>query len=281
MRHRIIITMLVLTGLISALGPARAIASPPDALSSASYGRSSIWLERDPADRAKRRLVFQDAGTPGRVLAITVPERNRHVVSAWAENVALGLDGNGRLAVVLQGRRGLYWSPVARPRLRRVPGTTGDDVFPSIFRGRLAFTHAAGKRTSLRSGTLTTRTQRTLATANEDDNAFIMDTRIGAAGAVAYVIGGDGAEAAFYHARLARPGRATLNVWPGDSHNDGITLQTDRSGRKLTVAADGRALRYALPSGRRLDYARQSPSWAKWSPPPLRSNPPSFPHNRT
>ena len=168
------------------------------------------------------------------------------------ENVALGLDANGRLTVVLQSRRGLYWSSVARPRLRRVPGTSGEDVFPSLFRGRLAFTHAAGERTSLRSGTLTAGAVRTLATADEDDNAFIMDTRIGSGGAVAYVIGGDGAEAAFYHARLARPGRTTLNVWPGDSHNDGITLETDRSGRKLTVAAMGRALHYALPSGRRL-----------------------------
>jgi hypothetical protein len=254
MRHRTTIGILVLTGLASALGPARALAAPPDnAISSASYGRSSVWLERDPAGRTKRRLVFQDADAPERVLAITVPKRNRHMISMWAENVALGLDGSGRLAVVLQSRRGLYWSPVARPRLRRVPGTTGDDVFPSIFRGRLAFTHAAGKRTSVRRGTLTTSAQRTLATANDDDNAFIMDTRIGAAGAVAYVIGGDGAEAAFYHARLARPDRATLNVWPGDSHNDGITLETDRSGRKLTVAANGRALHYALPSGRRLD----------------------------
>jgi hypothetical protein len=70
---------------------------------------------------------------------------------------------------------------------------------------------------------------------------------------VAFVIGGDGAEAAFYHARLARPGHATLSVWPGDSHNDGITLNTDRSGRKLTVAANGRVLHYAMRSGRRLD----------------------------
>jgi hypothetical protein len=65
---------------------------------------------------------------------------------------------------------------------------------------------------------------------------------LGSGGAVAFVIGGDGAEAAFYHARLARPGRATLSVWPGDSHNDGITLNTDRSGRRLTVAANGRVL---------------------------------------
>jgi hypothetical protein len=254
MRHRSTLGILILTGLASALGPDRALAAPPgDAISSASYGRSSVWLERDPADRAKRRLVFEDAGEPARVLAITVPERNRHMVSAWAENVALGLDASGRLAVVLQSRRGLYWSPVARPRLRRVPGTTGDDVFPSLFRGRLAFNHAAGKRTSVRSGTLTAGARRTLATAHDADNAFIMDTRIGSGGAVAYVIGGDGAEAALFHARLARPGRTPLNVWPGDSHNDGITLTIDRSGRRLTVAAMGRVRRYALPSGRRLD----------------------------
>jgi hypothetical protein len=254
MRHHTTLGILLLTGVAFGLGPARALAAPPDdAISSASYGRSSIWLERDPADRTKRRLVFEDAATPARVLAITVPDRNRHLASTWAENVALGLDGNGRLAVVLQSRRGLYWSPVARPRLRRVPGSTGDDVFPSVFRGRLAVNHVAGKRTSLRSGTLTAGARRTLATANDDDNAFIMDTRIGSGGAVAYVIGGDGAEAAVYHARLARPGRATLDVWPGDSHNDGITLETDRSGRRLTVAAMGRVLHYALPSGRRLD----------------------------
>jgi hypothetical protein len=254
MRNRTTIGILVLTGLASALGPARALAAPPDdAISSAFYGRSSIWLERDPADRTKRRVVFQDAGAPARVLGVTPPERNRHLLSAWAENVALGLDASGRLAVVLQSRRGLYWTPVVRPRLRRVPGTTGDDVFPSVFRGGLAFNHAAGKRTRVRNGTLAAGARRTLATANADDNEFIMDTRIGSGGAVAYVIGGDGAEAAFYHAGLARPGRATLNVWPGDSHNDGITLETDRSGRRLTVAAMGRVLHYALPSGRRLD----------------------------
>src|SRR3954453_16642607 len=157
MWHRITIGILALTALAAALGPGRALAAPPeDAISSASYGRSSIWLEHDPADRTKRRLVLQDAGAAARVLDITVPKRNRHMVSTWAENVALGLDANGRLAVVLQSRRGLYWSPVADPRLRHVPGTTADDVFPSVFRGRLAFNHAAGKRTSLRSGTLTT-----------------------------------------------------------------------------------------------------------------------------
>ncbi len=253
MRHRSTIGILVLVGLASALDPGRALAAPPDdAISSQSYGRSWIWLERDPADRAKRRLVFEDAGAPPQVLDVKLPERNRRMRSPWGENVALGLDANGRLTVVLQSRRGLYWSSVARPRLRRVPGTSGEDVFPSLFRGRLAFTHAAGERTILRSGTLTAGARRTLATADEDDNAFIMDTRIGSGGAVAYVIGGDGAEAAFYHARLARPGRTTLNVWPGDSHNDGITLETDRSGRKLTVAAMGRVLHYALPSGRRL-----------------------------
>ena len=254
MRHRSAIGILVLTGLASGLGPGRAFAAPPaDAISSASYGRSSVWLERDPADRAKRRLLFQPAGEPARVLPLKVPERNRHFVSAWAENVALGLDRSGRLAVVLQSRRGLRWSRVARPRLHRVPGTNGDDVFPSLFRGRLAFTHAAGKRTRLRSGTLTAGPAHTLATASEDDNASIMDTRIGSGGAVAYVIGGDGAESAFYHAHLARPGRRTLNVWPGDSHNDGITLETNRSGRKLTVTAMDRVLHYALPSGRPLD----------------------------
>jgi len=253
MRHRSTIGILVLIGLASALDPGRALAAPPDdAISSQSYGRSWIWLERDPADRAKRRLVFEDAGAPAQVLAVKVPERNRHLHSPWGENVALGLDANGRLTVVLQSRRGLYWSSVARPQLRRVPRTSGEDVFPSLFRGRIAFTDAAGERTILRSGTLTAGAGRTLATAEEDDNAFIMDTRIGSGGAVAYVIGGDGAEEALYHARLARPGRKTLNIWPGDGHNGGITLETDRSGRKLTVAAMGRALRYALPSGRRL-----------------------------
>jgi hypothetical protein len=253
MRHRSTIGIFVLIGLASALGPGRALAAPPeDAISSQSYGRSWIWLERDPADRANRRLLFQDDSGPARVLAVKVPERNRHLRSSWGENIALGLDAGGRLTVVLQSRRGLYWSSVARPRLRHVPGTSGRDVFPSLFRGRVAFTHAARERTSLRSGTLTAGAARTLATAAENDNAFIMDTRIGSGGAVAYVIGEDGAEAALYHARLARPGRTTLNLWPGDSHNDGITLETDRSGRKLTVAAKGRVLHYALPSGRRL-----------------------------
>jgi hypothetical protein len=256
MRHRGTIGILALIGLASALDPGRALAAPPDdAISSQSYGRSWIWIERDPADRTKRRLVFEDAGAPARVLAVRVPERNRRIRSRWGENVALGLDANGRLAFVLQSRRGLYWSSVARPRLRRVPRTSGEDVFPSLFRGRLAFTHSAGGRTSLRSGTLTAGAGRTLATADESDNAFIMDTRIGAGGAVAYVIGGDGAEEAIYHARLARPGRTTVNVWPGDSHNGGITLETDRSGRKLTVKAMGRVLHYALPSGRRLSRA--------------------------
>jgi hypothetical protein len=252
MRHRITIGILVLTGLASALRPGPALADPPDdAISSAYYGHSSVWLQRDPADHTKRQLVVEDGTT--RVLAVTVPARNRHFDSRWGENVALGLDASGRLAFVLQSRRGLYWSPVDHPRLRRVPGTTGDDAFPSLFRGRLAFTHVAGKRTSLRSGTLTAGSARTLATADEDDNEFIMDTRIGSGGAVAYVIGGDGAESVLFRARLARPGRTTLKVWPGDSHNDGIALETNRSGRTLTVAAMGRVLHYALPSGRRLD----------------------------
>jgi hypothetical protein len=252
MRHRNAIGILVLIGLASTPGRALA-AAPDDAISSASYGGGSVWLQRDPADGAKRQLVFEDAGVPARVLAVRVPARNRHFHSPWAENVALGLDGSGRLTVVLQSRRGLYSTPVSHPRLRRVPGTTGDDAFPSLFRGRLAFTRVDGKRTSLRSGTLTAGSARTLATADDDDNEFIMDTRIGSGGAVAFVIGSDGAESVLYHARLARPGRTTFTVWPGDSHNDGITLETSRGGRRLTVAAMGRVLHYALPSGRRLD----------------------------
>ena len=80
MRHRSTIGILVLVGLASALDPGRALAAPPDdAISSQSYGRSWIWLERDPADRAKRRLVFEDAGAPPQVLDVKLPERNRRM----------------------------------------------------------------------------------------------------------------------------------------------------------------------------------------------------------
>jgi hypothetical protein len=64
------------------------------------------------------------------------------------------------------------------------------------------------------------------------------------------VTGADGAEAALYHARLARP---ALNVCPRDSHNDEITLKTNRSGRTLTVATNGRVPHDTMPSGHRLN----------------------------
>jgi hypothetical protein len=237
--------------------PRTAHAAPDDAIASAAYGHSEAWLQHKADDRHRRELVFQAAPeTPARVLSVTVPPRDTSISSEWGENLALGRDRTGALTVVMQSRRGLYWTHVtSEPRLHRVPRTTKDDVFPSLFRGRVASSHAVGLRSSVRLGSLTGGLARQLWTNGSDDNLGARDTAIGAGNAVAFVTVSDGAEEGLFDARLVRPGRrGVLDLWPGDRHNGGVSLDVSRDGRRLTVAASSQVIRYALPTGRKLAH---------------------------
>ncbi len=107
------------------------------AIAIAHYGAAEIWLER-VAGRV--RLVFK-AGrrVAARVVPISIPARSRSIAANRREHLALGLDARGRLTAVLQGARGLLWTPLStRPVLHAIRGTDGRDTFPSLFRGALA-----------------------------------------------------------------------------------------------------------------------------------------------
>lgn len=248
-------------GLACATQPATAVAAAAaadeDVIATASYGKAEIWLRRKPDDRHRRELVFRS--TPGatpRVLRVTVPPRDRKSTSDWSENLALGLDRRRKLTVVMQSRHGLYWTHVAgKPRLRRVPRTNRNHVYPSIFRGRIAAGQIAGSRSRVRLGSLTHGLAHTVWRNRSDRNLAARDTAIGAGDAVAFVAVADGAEEALFDARLVRPGRGgIIDVWPADRHNGGVSLKVSGNGRRLTVAAhrSPTVVRYALPSGRRL-----------------------------
>jgi hypothetical protein len=205
-RRGVIATVLAVVAVgLSQSGAAHA--APDDAITSAAYGKAEIWLQHKADDRHRRELVFKASpDAPARVLSVTVPPRDTSSSSEWGENLALGRDQTGKLTVVMQSRRGLYWTHVtSEPRLHRVPRTTKDDVFPSLFRGRVASSHAAGMRSSVRLGSLTGGLTRQLWTNGSDDNLGARDTAIGAGNAVAFVTVADGAEEGLFDARLVRP----------------------------------------------------------------------------
>lgn len=231
-------------------------ASGDAAIASATYGHAEVWLQRKPGDRRERELVYKPTGDAApRVLDIAVPAHNRKLPSDWSERLALGLDARGKLTVVVTARRGLYRARVkngATPR--RIPHTSLHDSYPSLFKGRIAFVHQPGTRSSVRVGELTSGPRRVAWTNHEDRQSAAIDTVIGKGGAVAFVTVADGAEEGLYDARLAVPGRAVRDLWPGDRHNGGISLEVTPDGRRLTVAvsAGHRILNYRLPDGRRL-----------------------------
>jgi hypothetical protein len=106
---------------ISRQAPPAAIAAQQDALGRAAYGTAEIWWQRKPSDRKRRELVFRarpDAAA--RVLDIPASAARRE----WDyHELALGLDGRGRLVVVLASRHGLRWTRVTgRVRQPPVPG---------------------------------------------------------------------------------------------------------------------------------------------------------------
>ena len=248
------VSAVALTGAAVLLAPAAAAASvPDDALAVASYGRAQVWLQREASDRTRRELVYQpSAGVAPRTLDVTVPRRDMTVSSQWGEQLALGRDRAGRLTVVVTSRRGLYRTRVAAARtLRRVPGTTRRDSYPSVFRGRLAYVHQRGTRSRVMTGSLTDGASRTAWTNAADTASAAAQTAIGANGAVAFVVVADGAEVGLFDAKLARPDGRVLDVYPGDRHAGELSLSVSSHGRRLRVSGPS-TWRYALPSGRRL-----------------------------
>jgi hypothetical protein len=241
---------------------AQASAAPGDAIASAGYGKAEIWLQRKPSDHTQRELVFKASSDAApRVLSVTVPQRNTHFVSAWAENLGLGLDASGTLTVVLQSKRGLYFTHViGTPHLHHVPGTTKDDTFPSIFRGRLAYGRQIGEtRSVVRLGSLTGARVRTV-WHNTDGEWAAQDTAIGAGNTIALVTVRDGAGNGGYQAQIVRPGgtaKRLLNLGLGDTHDGGLAITgVSPSGRRLTINRqfDGAStdIAFALPSGRKI-----------------------------
>jgi hypothetical protein len=249
--------------LLAALAfPAAAAADPPsDAIATARYGDAQVWLQRTSPTSKTRELVFQaSASATPRTLAVTVPP-HAHFQSPWAENLALGLDRPGRLTVVMQTNRGLYWTHVAgTPRLHHVPSTTKDDTFPSLFRGALAFGRRHGFKSELRVGSLATGRVHTVWTSRPDNEWAAEDTAIGAHGAIAFVTVRDGAGNGGYQLRLIRAGgrlSTLLNVGLGDTHTGGISITgMSTNGRRVTAERDFDSssvdVTYALPSGKKL-----------------------------
>jgi hypothetical protein len=246
-----------------ALAPAvHAAAAPDNAIASAAYGNAEIWLQRKPSDRGQRELVFkQTPNAEPRVLDVTVPPRNKRMISRWGENLALGLDGRGKLTTVLQSKRGLYRTRVTgTPHMHRIPATTKDDTFPSLFRGQVAYGRRIGENRSIvRLSTLRGARARTVWTNRSRPQYAAEQTAVGAGKAVAIVTVREGAGAGGYQALLARPARPTKRLQTlglGDTHRGGLSVEVNRNGRRLTVTRNlddsTTTITYALPSGREL-----------------------------
>jgi hypothetical protein len=263
---------------VAAIAPTpRAVAAPDSAIASAVYGEAEIWLQRKPSDRTQRELVFQQVpSAEPRVLDVKVPPRNKRMISWWGENLALGLDGAGKLTAVLQSDRGLYWTHVTgTPRMRRVPATTRKDTFPSLFRGRVAYGRFAGENRSIvRLGALRRSRARTVWTNRSSTKWVAQQTAIGAGNTVAIVTLRDGAGNGARRVLLARSGRPTKRLQSlglGHFSEGGLWIETSRNGRRLTVTRTlddaTTAITYALPSGRRLRHRRRAPThWEAFRP---------------
>ena len=241
---------------------AQASAAPDDAIASAIYGKAEIWLQHKPSDHKQRELVFKASRDAApRVLNVTVPQRNTHFVSRWAENLGLGLDATGKLTVVVQSNRGLYFTHVTgTPQLHHVSGTTKDDTFPSIFRGRLAYGRQIGENQStVRLGSLTSARARTV-WPNTDGEWAAQDTAIGTGDTVALVTVRDGAGNGGYQARIVHSDGTTkrlLNLGLGDTHDGGLAITSvSPSGRRLTINRQfdntSTDIAFALPSGHKI-----------------------------
>lgn len=234
-----------------------------DVLATASYGEAQVSLRRVPDDRTRRELVFARTATATpRVLDVRVPPRNERFASHFAENVALGLDGGGRLTVVLQSRGGLRWTHVTRPRLHRVPGTTRNDTFPSLFRGSIAYARVVGDLGSVvRVGALdSARSRAVWSNLRDEARTWVaLETAIGRKGAVGIVTAREGAGNGAFRALLGSPGRKAKRLESlalGHTHEGGLSVETTTDGRRLIVSRtlDGatKRSRFALPSGRPL-----------------------------
>lgn len=262
---RRVASLLGLTTAIAALagvaGQARADRgnAPDDALAWASYSKAEVWLEHSATDRKQRELVFEASpDVEPRVLGVNVPPG----VSSEREDVALGRDAGGALTVVVQSQLGLYWTHVNGPRLHRVPGTSGRDGLPSIFRGQLAYEHWRHDEGSVvRLGSLIDGRTRTLwSNLSDPQHTRTADqTAVGAGNTVAIVTRRNDAGASAYRALLTRLGHKTrqlMNLGLDDTHSGSLWIQTSPSGRRLMLRRDvdrtTTTIRYALPGGSKL-----------------------------
>lgn len=237
--------------------PAAVRAAPDHALASAAYGQAEAWWQRTPGDRSHRQLVFRASrhAIP-RVLAL--PPNRRYTT-----DLALSVDADDALAVVIKDRSGLVWTRArGRIRLRRVPGSTRADSRPSLLRGRIAYLRRGDNaRSMVRLGSLIGPARRIW---TSRDSSFVpWDLALGAGHAVVLVTYLEGAEAASYQAHLIRPGQPSKPLAPTvelshDRVSDMRIAHVSPSGRRLTVEqrvdATTTRLVYALPSGRRFSH---------------------------
>ena len=222
------------------------------AIAIAHYGAAEIWLQR-VAGRV--RLVFT-AGrrVAARIVPISVPAPARSIAPNRREHLALGLDGRGRVTAVLQGARGLLWTPLSsRPSLHKIRGTDGRDTFPSLFRGALADSRVVprgGSAVLIRQldGGRTRTVWR-----GRRGGPVARDTAIGSGRAVAFIT----VAGRRYALVLARPGRRPkrlLGVQLGRRQRGRVGIdRVSPDGRHVTVFSQlGRRIRskaFRLPSG--------------------------------
>lgn len=224
---------------------------PKDVLSSASSGRDEVELRRNPDERSERQFVYRRGGGALRVLEISVP---RHVSALGRPDLALGDDARGRLTLVTESRRGLYYARITgAQRLRRVKRTGRRDNSPSLFRGRIAYGtegptprrgRAAFIPSRLRLAALATGRRRTiwendfreLTSTSIPSEYFVTQTDVGRGGSVAFVTSRDGAGNGADEGHIALRGREAKRVLSLriPTSGGGIFASVSSSGRSVT-----------------------------------------------
>jgi hypothetical protein len=228
------------------------------------YGTGELWVQAaSTTGSASRELVYRRSPSAApRVLPVVVPAASEQLSTPYAQNLGLGRDGSGVLTLVIQGAGGLFWAHVSgSPALHVVAGTDGDDVFPSLFGGRIAYTRlpVGGAADEVVVGSLTKGIGRVAWTNRSNPEFSSADTAVGAGGSVVFVTARDGAGNGEFQLRLVaggHPARTLTDLELGRTQIGGLAIRgVSTDGTRVTVIRTvnrvGREIGFALPSGRK------------------------------